>query len=563
MAFLIENSSELIMPDYPKSKLTIIGGGIIGFLEAYYAYLAASQRGDRIRVTIYEKNETIQETTTAHLVPSLTPDEILAVVPKGQELMNKLRESITEPGGLRVDDVIGINDSRSACDFIHAVEVYSQDEEGQRVRTETLLALGKMSMDLWQNLYDHADAELKAILEASNFHPCRERTNRQVHTLQDGYRIDLIYGVSNALSKAHKMIADYESLGYRDCRTLSPDEIVLLDPFLTEFCQSQSEKTIDGIRVWKDDTVGLWRPGGCINTPTFLPLFHDYLKKIMGKYTNDAGIEKDCFQFRLQRCVEQVTYKPSGIDSSSRIIDGLKFFGHTRVKHNKHPYPESHYVFCPGESVGTLKSLGFAEPEYARFAGASLILRIAIPADQIASYVTYNQWMEIHKDGFGVAWQARFVDHHIVIGIGGTKAFYGEKRPHKDQAFAIHKNLLQLNIINEILPEFVSWALKKPTRGVLLTLSDMMSLEERGIATRWVGARAVAYDGFPTVGPVFNDHGIINNARCTTQLGSGGVSFAPAVIGVSRGSMFVDASQQDIAHQVLTFGDSQRTYRKY
>lgn len=412
-----------------------------------------------------------------------------------------------------------------------------------------------------QDLYDTADAKLKAILEASNFNPCRERRNNQVQTLHDGYRIDLIYGMSNALDKAYKMISDYEYLGYSDCRTLSPDEALGLDPFLAQFCETHSETTTDGIRVWKSDVVALWRPGGCINTPTFLPLFHDYLKNVMGKYTNDTGVIKDCFQFKLQRCVEKVTYQSSDIDSSTRIINGLKFLGHEGVKYNKHAYSESQYVFCPGELVGTLKRLGFAEPEYARFAGASLILRIDIPADKIASYTTFNQWMEIHQDSLSVAWQARFINNQIVIGIGGTKAFYGEQQPLNDHAFAIKKAIVQLNVINQILPEFLSWALNKPTKGTQLILSDVSELESRGIARRWVGSRAVAYDGFPTLGPVYNEQKIVGNARCTTHLGSGGVSFAPAVINVSRGGMFTDASKQTLANQVSIFADSKRTYR--
>ena len=79
------------LADYPKSKLTIVGGGIVGFLEAYYAYLEASRRGECVRVTIHDKNQTLKGTATAHIVPSLTPDEILSVVPRGQELINKLR----------------------------------------------------------------------------------------------------------------------------------------------------------------------------------------------------------------------------------------------------------------------------------------------------------------------------------------------------------------------------------------------------------------------------------------------------------------------------------------
>jgi len=33
----------------------------------------------------------------------------------------------------------------------------------------------------------------------------------------------------------------------------------------------------DGIRVWNDAAAVVWRPAGCIDTQTFLPLFIDYL----------------------------------------------------------------------------------------------------------------------------------------------------------------------------------------------------------------------------------------------------------------------------------------------
>lgn len=559
----VETSGVILdVSDYPSSKLTIVGGGIIGFLEAYYAYFALSPRGERVRVTIHEKNQTMKATTTAHIVPSLTPDEILSVVPRGQELINKLRVLFSEPGGIRVDDVEGVNESISAHEFIHAVQAYGLDEEGHRARSETLLALGKMSMDLWQDIYDHADAELKAILVASNFNPCREPQNKGIHTLHDGYRVDLIYGVPNAIDKANIMKSDYATLGYKDCRTLSPDEVVSLDPFLGDFCAVHSEQVEGGSRVWKNDAIALWRPGGCIDTRVFLPLFHDYLKRVMGQYTNHAGLVKDCFQLRLQRLVEQVTYESSEADPSANRINGLQFFGHPAVKRNKHAYQESDYVFCPGESVGTLKGLGFAEPEYARFAGASLMLRINIPEDRLEAYSRFNHCMEVHQEGVVLAWQARFVDNQIFIGVAGTKAFYGDQLPDKDQAFAINRNLLQLNIVNDVLPEFISLALDKPTQGALLTLEDMAELERRGIAERWSGTRAVTFDGHPTLGRVCNGNGLISNARCTTHLGSGGASFGPAAVVVSRSSMFEAAAvQKELVDKVLTYGDSQRTCR--
>jgi hypothetical protein len=546
---------------YPESKLTITGGGVIGFLEAYFAHLEASRRGERIRITIHEKNQTMGDTTTAHIFPSLTPDEILSVVPRGQELISKLRLLFSEPGGIRVDDVEGVNDSASANEFIRAVQEYGQDEEGHHARTEVLLALGKMSMDLWQDIYDCADDELKAILIASNFNPCRERSNKETRTLHDGYRIDLIYAVPNALDKANAMKSAYERLGYSDCCILSPDEATSIDPFLATFCDAHSESSVAcEPRVWNNNTVALWRPAGCLDTKVFLSLFPHYLKQIMGQYVNDAGVVKDCFQLRLQRQVEQVSYESPGVGANR--INRLQFFGHPTVKQNQHAYQQSDYVFCPGEAVGTLKSLGLAEPEYARFAGASLMLCIEVPEDKIAEYSTFNHCMEVHQEGVVLAWQARFIDNKIVIGVAGTKAFYGDQQPHKDQAFAINRNLLQLNMVNDVLPEPISWALGRPTQGIQLTLKDMTELECQRIAHREAKSRAVAYDGFPTLGPVYNDKGQVSNARCTTHLGSGGVSFGPGAVYASRSSLFGNhPTQQALTEQVLAYGDSQRTYR--
>ena len=42
---------------YPQNKLTIVGGGIIGALEAYHAYLDAKSKGGQVRITIHEKNK--------------------------------------------------------------------------------------------------------------------------------------------------------------------------------------------------------------------------------------------------------------------------------------------------------------------------------------------------------------------------------------------------------------------------------------------------------------------------------------------------------------------------
>jgi len=194
---------------YPENKLTIVGGGIVGALEAYFAYLDGQKEGKQVRVTIHEKNKALSETTTSHIVPSLTPDEILSVVPRGQELVEKLRLLFNEPGGIRVDDAEGVNGTEIAHQFVKQVQQYSSDEEGHQARTKALLKLGKMSMDLWQHIYDNADLVLKKVLEDSNFNPCREPRGNGSE-LHDGYRIDLIYNVPNAKAKANAMKAEYE-----------------------------------------------------------------------------------------------------------------------------------------------------------------------------------------------------------------------------------------------------------------------------------------------------------------------------------------------------------------
>ncbi len=91
--------------DTPLStKTVIVGGGIIGALEAYYAYQAAQRADTKIGITIYEKGSSLDSgggqssTNTAYnIVPSLTIDEILSVVPCGTELVDKLAILFSQP----------------------------------------------------------------------------------------------------------------------------------------------------------------------------------------------------------------------------------------------------------------------------------------------------------------------------------------------------------------------------------------------------------------------------------------------------------------------------------
>jgi len=331
---------------------------------------------------------------------------------------------------------------------------------------------------------------------------------------------------------------------------------MLRDPFLTSFCVNNSVVDECGERQWKGDAVALWRPGGCIDTQTFLPKFYAYLKDVMGKYTNEAGESKDCFQIRFDRNVVEVGYNSA---SENPEINSLRFFGR-EPKFQKPKYEHSDYVFCPGGDVGTLSKLGFNEPAYAGFAGASLMLNISIPSELLEKYKKFNHCMEVHQEGVVLAWQARFRDNKIFIGVAGTKAFYSDQKPHKDQEFPKNRNLLQLNIINDVLPEFISLALGRDTKGQRLTVRDLTHLEKLGIAERWVGTRAVAYDGFPTLGAVYKEDRKVVNARATSHLGSGGVSFSPAAAVASQGAFKNNQvePQKQLIQELLELGSSNR-----
>ncbi len=540
-------------------KTHIIGGGIVGALESYYAHKEAEKNGEKICITVYEKGDSLSQSnggksstnTSYNIVPSLTIDEILSVVPRGSELVEKLSILFSQPGGIRVDDVAGVNDSEAAIHFKEAVAIYGSDKNHDD-RTLSLLMLGKKSMDLWQQMYDEGDAELKGILEASNFNPCREPRNDSKKTLHDGYRIDLIYGIPNAKNRALNMQADYEKLGYKNCAILSPDEVIAIDPFLADFCDHHSVLDNNKVRIWKNDSVALWRPGGCIDTGSFLPKFYAYLKKTMGQYKDSNNQIRDCFELQFGKEVTAIMFDPNSDDL--RII-GLKFSNGTEQIETQSKI-ESRYVFCPGESIGTLHHLGFNEPAYAGFAGASLLITIPLSKDQIEMYKNFSHCMEVHNEGIVLAWQARFKENSIFIGVAGTKAFYGDKEPNKEEEFAKNRNLVQLNMVNDVLPEFVSLAQGYHTKGKTISSEELSSLENKGIARRWVGRRAVAYDGFPTIGSLYCNERKVCNARCTTHLGSGGVSFGPGAVFISRHS---EQSKNDpFVEKILTYADSRR-----
>jgi hypothetical protein len=176
-------------------------------------------------------------------------------------------------------------------------------------------------MDLWQDMYANADAELKKILEESNFNPCRELPDDK-KILHEGYRIDLIYTIPNAHDRAMSMKKDYDALGYKYCAILSPAEVMAIDPFLSQFCKDHSIKNKNGDLQWDNDTVALWRPGGCIDAQAFLPQLYDYLRKKMGTYPDANGNTQDCFQINFGAKIIGLDYAHN--EMNEPYITGMK-----------------------------------------------------------------------------------------------------------------------------------------------------------------------------------------------------------------------------------------------
>lgn len=527
-----------------ERKTNIIGGGIIAALETYFILLESKANHHLNRVTIYEKNPDISHTTTWNIVPSLTPDEILSVVSRGTMLIEDLSKLFSEKGGIRVDDVANVNNTVIANHFINAVASDGDNQALHLARTHSLLQLGKLSMEMWDHIYTTADQELQNIMRDANYHACKEISPNAPFDLKQGYRIDLIYKKHDAAKHGLAMLETYAQLGYMHCKILNPDEVLMLDPMLADFCHAHSTH-----HQWHQDTVAIWRPGGCLDTQRFLPAFYEYLRKQMGTYLNKNGKEKNRFKLKFGKKVEDVTLTNN--NNHQKCVSSLSFFGGT-IKAANNQYEENHYIFCPGESVGTLKSLGFDEPPYAGFAGATIRLIIPLTNNQQIQFSSLNHCMEVHQEGIVLAWQARIHEGNAYIGVGGTKAFYGDQQPNISHDFAWNRHLLQLNAINDVLPQLLSLAFGKETKGLLLTVKDLQYLVDNGIATRWVGRRSVAFDGFPTLGHAHANGVTVINARNTTHLSSGGVSFGPASVAASRGQ------SGELLSRVLTLSDSRR-----
>jgi hypothetical protein len=93
------------------------------------------------------------------------------------------------------------------------------------------------------------------------------------------------------------------------------------------------------------------------------------------------------------------------------------------------------------------------------------MITIPLSLDQIEKYKDLSHCMEVHNEGIVLAWQARFKENTIFIGVAGTKAFYGDKQPNKNEEFSKNRNLVQLNMINNVLPEFIPNVFQKLDLG--------------------------------------------------------------------------------------------------
>jgi len=253
----------------------------------------------------------------------------------------------------------------------------------------------------------------------------------------------------------------------------------------------------------------------------------------MGTYTNAEGKVKNCFKIRYNREVTGLIYGEEEKERNSVI--GLRYTDHssksTKIKYNKHAYYQFDVALQPGEAVNTLANLGLEQAPEVGFAGPSLRLDVPIPLDRLAEFSKHNNYMEVLRPGVVLAWQMRMqANGKLFIGAAGTKANYGHVEPRIDEAFAKDRHLLQLNMVNDVVPDVMSVALGRNTTGQTLTAEDLKLLIDKKIAHIAVKRRAVRPNGFITVGDAHRqkDGARIANLSINTDGGSGGVSLAPA-----------------------------------
>lgn len=500
-----------------NEKISIAGNGIVALMIAYLLFLRAKEENKPLKMTVRGKYR-INETTAAFLVPSLSWNELLSVVPPGSKLLEALKKLFTEfNGGIRLepsDDILV-----RAKEFINAVEACGKSEAVQRRRTELLVEFSKLSLSIWELIYATADDELRKIFIESNFLPCRELSTNDIQ-LRDGYRLDVYYQAKDLEKKVQTAVEESAANGYNHARHIPPGMLLKLDPAFQPFCQQYSSVNVNGVREWHEGAGVIFRPGGCINTPIFLTRFCDYLQQAMGKYVTETGEEKFCFKSKLGE-VTGLSYSANANHVTSFEVD------HQSKKH-KRDYSKEYFILSPGERIGTVRRLGLFEPPHARFVGFSL--KLTIPksmVEQCGYSMDYKSNMAIRTgEASSSVVQVLKNEQGLVLGIGGLKAFLGLDDPDLQADYAIQASVYQLNMLNQVYASLISACLKRDTQGKQLTINDLQILLNSGMLQRAVGSRACAYDGAPTIDYGRNGKGPVENLIVATHLSSGGVTNA-------------------------------------
>lgn len=512
-----------------QGKISIAGNGIVALMVAYLLFLRSHEEQKAVKITIRGKYP-IDYTTAAFLVPSLSWNEILSVVPPGKKLLDSLQKLFTDfKGGIRLEETDTI--LLKAKEFIDAVESSGNDEQAQHRRTELLVEFSKLSLSIWELIYQSADQELRNIFDECNFLPCRELSSSEIK-LRDGYRLDVYYEADDIEKKLQTAIEESMKNGYKHAQLVSPDNLLKLDTSFKTYVNSYSTLNENSIRVWNKGAGVILRPGGCVNTPLFLKKFSEYMQKIMGTYLTEKGIEKPRFKVKLG----EVT----GLQYAKDKNHVLAFEVDKQQKTNKHHYIQENFILCPGEKIGTVRRFGLFEPPHARFVGFSL--KLSIPEDLVfkAGFsLDYKSNMAIRTGAVSssVVQVGKFGEQ-FSLGIGGLKAFLGLDDPDLNADYAIKASLYQLNMLNKVYAPFISVCLGKNTQGTLLTSDDLNVLIKNKFLTRWTGSRACAFDGAPTVDYGYNGQGQVDNLLIATHLSSGGVTNCTGT------AILIDALQQ-------------------
>ncbi len=517
-----------------NEKLSIIGDGPVAYFIAYMLYLESKQAGDR-RITIYGKPLENTKPLAENLFPSLSPNE-LSVIPVGKQLINALQHPYYKlNGGLGID-LPEINDAKTTEEFINEVLKSSLDNEKYRYRARVLDDFGQYAMWVWSHLYQQADPRLRQILDDCQFIACP----KTAEGVKNGYRMNVYYNTSGIEKSLASVVTHFQSLGYTSTAVLTPNEVMEKDPLLTDFCNDYSKLNDQNVRVWTKGASVLWKPGGSIDTHKFMPLFAEYLKAVMGSYTNDQGLQKKCFRVK-RREVTGLAFDPL---QHNKLI-GLTFS--PNKNHDKKHYKHHEFILCPGSAVGTLRRFGLYEPAAARFVGSSLKLQLPLSRVKDADLSTYQMHLALSSNQCASVCRAGVDGKNCFIGIAGTTTFYGETEPKMTDSFAQIQQVFQLNLLNRVFPRFISICLGENTRNKTLTVIHLQRLIDEQIIFRAVGSRAVSFDGAPTI-----DSGIrrpsgekITNLCVITHLSSAGVSNAPAAVATS---IFLKGRQHPIFH---------------